>query len=100
MIQPDDELVVAAVAGDEGALTALLERFGVAVRQELSIASKWQAQIDRDDVMQVTYLEAFLQIRNLKRPTTTGFVAWLRCIADHASALRNDVLLTQLVVVG
>lgn len=75
--------IEAAVAGDEAALSVLLEHHGVAVRQGLSISPKWQSQIDPDDVMQVTYLEAFLRIGDLKRVTTEGFVAWLRTIAEN-----------------
>ncbi|MEK6797989.1 MAG: RNA polymerase sigma factor [Planctomycetota bacterium] len=79
----DDCLVTAAVAGDEAALATLLERHGVAVRQGLSISPKWRAALDPDDVMQVTYLEAFLRIETLRQPTPKGFLAWLRCIAEN-----------------
>jgi DNA-directed RNA polymerase specialized sigma24 family protein len=59
MERPDDEEVCAAVAGDGKALTALLRDCGPLVRQRLSISPVWQATLDLEDVMQVTYLEAF-----------------------------------------
>ena len=83
MGQSNDEQVLAAVAGDEEALTSLLGQHGTTVRQGLSIASKWQSIVDPDDVMQVTYIEAFLQIRTLKQLSSAGFFAWLRSIAEN-----------------
>lgn len=83
MEQPDDEQVRAAVAGDGKALTALLRRHGPVVRGRLRINPVWQAKIDPDDIMQVTYLEAFLRIRQLRTPTTETFVAWLTRIAQN-----------------
>lgn len=79
----EDSLVQAAVAGDEDALTTLLEQCGVAVREGLSINPQWRAVLDPDDVMQVTYLEAFLRIRTLQHPSPAGFAAWLRRIAEN-----------------
>lgn len=79
----DEVQVAAAVTGDEAALTTLLERHGIAIREGLTIAAKWRSQIDPDDVMQVTYFEAFLRIRDLRRTTTAGFVGWLRTIAEN-----------------
>lgn len=79
----EDSLVQAAVAGDEDALATLLEEHGVAVREGLSINPQWRAMLDPDDVMQVTYLEAFLRIRTLQHPSPAGFAAWLRRIAEN-----------------
>ncbi len=78
-----DEQVRAAVAGDEKALTVLLRQYGPVVRRQLSISSVWRAQLDPEDVMQVTYLEAFLRIRQLQTSTADVFVAWLTRIAQN-----------------
>jgi len=79
----DEAQVAVAVTGDEAALTALLERHGVAIRQGLTISPKWRSLIDPDDVMQVTYFKAFLRIKDLRRTTTASFVGWLRTIAEN-----------------
>ena len=85
---PDDDttLLERAVEGDVAALRVLLERFGGEVRQRISgrIDKRWQALLDEDDVMQVTYLEAFLHIDQLTARDTTSFVAWLTRIAENA----------------
>lgn len=54
--------VAQAVAGDRDALGALLEDFGPGVDAVLVIAPTWRGLLDSADVMQVTYLEAFMQI--------------------------------------
>ena len=81
-VQPD-QLIDAAVGGDEDALSALLERHGPAIGRGLSISSKWRGLVEPDDVMQVTYLEAFLRIRDFKPTSPDGFSHWLRRIADN-----------------
>ena len=79
----DDALIQAALAGDEDALTALLERHGVFVRQTLRIDPQWGGLLDIDDVMQVTYLEAFLGISRFKHTGPQSVPAWLRRIAEN-----------------
>lgn len=79
----DHDLLNAAVAGDADALTALLHRHGPEVRRRLYIAAVWRAALDAADVMQVTYLEAFLRIEQLQARTTDGFVAWLTRLAQN-----------------
>jgi RNA polymerase sigma-70 factor (subfamily 1) len=83
MEQADDEQVRAAVAGDGEALTALLHQHGPLVRRRLHISPVWRAALDAADVMQVTYLEAFLRIKRLQARTTGGFVAWLTQLAQN-----------------
>lgn len=76
-------LVAQAVSGNGDAISTLLKRFGPAVEQQLKIERRWQHAIDAGDVMQVTYLEAFLRIR-LFRPEQAGsFEGWLRRIAEN-----------------
>lgn len=69
--------------GDADALTALLREFGPPIRRELSISDKWRAGLDAADVMQVTYLEVFLRIGQLKTREPGVFAAWLKRIAEN-----------------
>ena len=55
-------LVAKAVGGDTAALSQLLENYGPETEERLQIARKWRPVLDPGDVMQVTYLEAFMQI--------------------------------------
>lgn len=74
-----------AAAGDLAALRTLLETYGPQVCREIDgeIGVKWRGLVDAEDVMQVTYLEAFLNIREMEARTPAMFVAWLRRIADR-----------------
>src|SRR5262245_35309763 len=74
-----------AVNGDAAALRTLLERYGAQVAGEIrpQIGRAWQSALDADDVMQVTYIEAFLQIGSLTARDPAGFLGWLRRIAQH-----------------
>jgi RNA polymerase sigma-70 factor (ECF subfamily) len=83
MSSADDELLSRAKQGDGDSLAALLRSHGPAVRGRLGIGSRWQAQLDAADVMQVTYLEAFLRIKELSANTVGSFVAWLEQIAQN-----------------
>ncbi len=85
MADSGDELLSRAVSGDQGALTALLEQCGPRVRGRLEgkIAAQWRSALDVDDVMQVTYLEAFLHIERFEPSGMGSFVAWLTRIAEN-----------------
>jgi len=85
MAAPEEELFDRAVAGDTLALRALLERYGPQVRSRISgkISKRWQAVLDVDDVMQVTYLQACLHIDQLVERTPAAFAAWLTRIAEN-----------------
>lgn len=93
MLDAEAALLQRAVEGDSVALRALLEAFGGKVRQRLAgrIDKRYRALLDEDDVMQVTYLEAFLHIDQLTARDTPAFVAWLTRIAENAlrDALRG-----------
>src|SRR5262245_56325849 len=82
----DPSLLQSAVEGDTTALRALLEHCGGDVRRRISglIDKRWRASIDEDDVMQVTYLEAFLHIDQLTARDSTSFLSWLTRIAENA----------------
>lgn len=83
----DDEraLLERAAGGDAGALTELLERHGAAVARAIAadVGPAWRALIDADDVMQVTYIEAFLHASRLTARDGATFAAWLRRMAQN-----------------
>lgn len=81
--QPQDPRIAAAIAGDTEALSALLREHGPRLREQLSIDSKWRSVLDVDDVMQVTYMEAFLNIEKLGPGGLGAFYSWLRRIAEN-----------------
>ncbi|UCG33245.1 MAG: sigma-70 family RNA polymerase sigma factor [Phycisphaerales bacterium] len=64
-------------------MSALLQEAGPIVRRRLRIASTWQATLDLADVMQVTYMEAFLRVGQLNERTHEAFLAWLTKIAEN-----------------
>lgn len=77
-----------ACKGDHNALTALLSRYGPLVRQRLigKIAGHFRGVLEEDDVMQVTYLEAFMRVSAFTpRQGSPGasFQAWLAQIAEN-----------------
>ncbi len=69
--------------GNDDALSSLLEIHGRLVRSELQIAPIWQASIDADDVMQVTYMEAFLRIGSFAGSREDAFHAWIVQLAKN-----------------
>ncbi|MBU0639668.1 MAG: RNA polymerase sigma factor [Planctomycetes bacterium] len=81
----EQQQIARAIAGDHGALGDLLGRFGgqVAGLIEGQIGAQWRSVLDVDDVMQVTYLEAFLHIDRLAKADERTFLAWLRRIAEN-----------------
>ncbi len=83
VVTSDDELVTRATQGDTAALRALLERYGLPIRNDLKISAKWNGVVDADDVMQVTYLEAFLRIGDFQPTGPDAFRSWLRRIAEN-----------------
>ncbi len=80
--ETDGGLLAGAKAGDKAALGRLLKMHGPQVRATLDINSKWQSVLEADDVMQVTYLEAFEGIK-LFDGGPAAFEGWLRRIAQN-----------------
>ena len=78
-----DARVRAAVGGDVDAMTALLQESAPEVERSLSIGREWQSVLETADVMQVTYLEAFLRIGQFDLARAEPFAAWLRRIAEN-----------------
>lgn len=79
----DRTRVERAVNGDRNALVELLDRHGPGVERALRIGAAWQGLVEASDVMQVTYLEAFLRIGSFDPKRADQFVAWLRRIAAN-----------------
>jgi len=83
MTKPDQALIDKAVGGDAEALSELLKQHGPSVRRSLRIDPSWQGVLDPADVMQVTYLEAFLRIASFDPKGKASFPTWLRHIAEN-----------------
>ena len=76
-------LIERATEGDAEALENLLQVAAPELRKSLKIDALWNRSLDVEDVLQVTWLEAFLRIRHLDRRDWEGFLAWLRRVAEH-----------------
>lgn len=82
----DKELLAKAGTGDTDALSDLLGSVGPQVQAGLEgkIANHHQSAFDTADVMQVTYLEAFLRFLRFEPTGGIGsFVRWLERIAEN-----------------
>lgn len=80
---PEDQRVVRAVERDGDALEELLREFGPPVEAAILIDRRWRSSLDSEDVMQVTYLEAYLRVATLRSRTAEGFRLWLARIAEN-----------------
>lgn len=83
MTPEQQESVRRAVHGDKDALGELLACFGPQVESSLSISPVWRGRLDAADVMQVTYLEAFLQIGRFDPARPETFRGWLQRMAEN-----------------
>jgi RNA polymerase sigma-70 factor (ECF subfamily) len=72
-----------AAAGDQDAISRLLHAYGPQVRRTLSISPQWQALVDAEDVMQVTYLEAFMRFGQFESLDANSVKAWLTRVAQN-----------------
>jgi RNA polymerase sigma-70 factor (ECF subfamily) len=79
------DLAEQAIAGDMHALTILLERFGPDVRRKLApeIPSRWRSVLSPEDVMQETYIDAFLDVHQFQLRGEDSFSSWLMTIAKR-----------------
>lgn len=85
LLDEDSSLADRASRGDEDALCSLLSHYGPQVRERIKakIGAQWRTALDEDDVMQVTYLEAFLLIAQFKHRGRGSFLAWLSQVAEN-----------------
>lgn len=72
-----------AVQGDTHALTELLRESAPRLREQLSIDKRWQSVLEVDDVLQITFLEAFLKISSFTPGGANSFHGWLKRIAEN-----------------
>lgn len=79
----ESSLIEQAVGGDSNALGMLLERSAAQLSNELRRENQRLSPPDIDDVMQVTFLEAFLHIRRFDPSASGSFIGWLRRIAQN-----------------
>ncbi|MCB9858216.1 MAG: sigma-70 family RNA polymerase sigma factor [Phycisphaerales bacterium] len=85
MSSQEESHIAKAVAGDEESLATLLHQAAPQLRAKLgaSISAKWQSVLDVDDVLQVTYLEAFLRIGRFEYKGPGSFAGWVSRIAEN-----------------
>lgn len=72
-----------ARAGDQEALITLLRLATPSIRRSISISSQWSSMLDVDDVLQVTFQEAFLGLSRFVSDEPAAFEAWLKMIAKN-----------------
>jgi RNA polymerase sigma-70 factor (ECF subfamily) len=84
-MESEEDLLGQAIQGDQEALSTLLKRECPNVRTHIHarIAAAHRSLFDAEDVMQVTYLEAFLHIRGFVPQGPGSFGAWLRRLAEN-----------------
>lgn len=79
----DSARIERAVAGDAAALEGLLRALAPDLLSEIDIQPVWHRNLDPDDILQVSSLEAFLRIESLREPTPAAFRAWLKRIVAN-----------------
>ena len=81
----DDELISRAVQGNVDVLSQLLESWAPQMATSLGVrvGVRWRGVLDVEDVLQVTFLEAFLRISQCKASDSRSFHAWLMRIAEN-----------------
>ncbi len=79
------ELLRRARDGDRSALADLLESHAdqVAHRLQGQIGQSWQSMLSTEDIMQVTFLEAFLEFGKFAGADQRSVAAWLTRIATN-----------------
>ena len=83
MANPGEDLLNRAANGDRDALARLLEQHAPAARRLLvgKIPRRWRSALSVDDVMQQTYIDAFVDIDRFVPHTNGSFAAWLASLA-------------------
>lgn len=74
-----------AIAGDEDALAdALAEHAGaLRVRLDPLVPARFRSVLEVDDILQITYLEAFLRIGTFTNNGPAAFFGWLSRVAEN-----------------
>ena len=83
MTSENTNLLDRVASGDGDALRQLLEQHGDVIWRQIDreIGDKWRSMLDADDVMQVTYMEAFLRMSQIVAKDEPAFIGWLRTVA-------------------
>ena len=83
MSASENDLVHQAARGNADALSGLLERHGPLIRDRLAgqIPRRWRAALSADDVMQQTYIDAFVDLNRFVPNGQGSFPAWLGSLA-------------------
>ncbi len=83
--QREDQLVALASQGDSDALGDLLMHLAPQLRARLEpeIGQQYTSMINADDILQVTFLEAFLRFDRFEQRGAGAVLAWLTRIAQN-----------------
>ncbi len=86
-----EHLIRRSIKGDTDALSELLVACDRNLRSRLEgqIGRPYRSAFSVDDVLQVTYTEAFLRIRNFRPAGDGAFLRWLTRIGENT--LRNAI---------
>jgi len=72
-----------AVDGDQVALAALLQEHAGPIAAPLLAGGALSGELETDDLVQITSIEAILRIKTLQTRTVAGFCAWFRTLAQN-----------------
>jgi len=91
---PDlDARVASALEGNVDALMAVLETLAPRIRARIAgkIPPAYQSVLEIDDVMQVTYSEAYTKLRRFRAGDADAFASWIATLAENnlIDALRS-----------
>lgn len=80
-----EQLLRDSLNGDRSALVKLLEQLGPITRSRIEhkITPPWNAMLEADDVMQVTYMEVVTRLSTFKSGGAAGFLAWINRMAEN-----------------
>ena len=81
----ESQLVAKATSGDNDALASLIASVGPMLRARIApkIDPKFRSACGVDDILQVTYMEAFLRIRQFENRGDGAFLGWMVTLANH-----------------
>ncbi len=83
--QEQEELLVRARHGDQQSLATLLAELTPELRRRIAskMSGPWQSIIDEDDILQVTFMEAYTRLEKFTGGGVSGFMAWLTRMAEN-----------------
>jgi len=78
-----EECLARALEGDSGAFETLLRTHEAELRALVRIGPLWRRSLEVEDILQVSYLEAFLRISTLRDRSLSGYRAWMRQLVEN-----------------